>query len=63
MKVYKKPKVDISERRLAMSSLTSGSFAVNMSKNDNQCTLQATDAIPVDFCNFRKSGGFSNFAP
>jgi hypothetical protein len=29
-------------------------IAVNTSKNDNQWILQATNAIVVDFCDFRK---------
>jgi hypothetical protein len=34
-------------------------IAVNMAKNDSQWTLQATDAIVVDFCDFKKSGSFT----
>jgi hypothetical protein len=29
-------------------------IAVNTAKNDSQWTLQATDAIVVDFCDFKK---------
>jgi hypothetical protein len=52
--LQKKPNIDMSA--LPNHRLQAGPIirtVVNTAKDDNQWTLQETDAISVDFCNFR----------